>query len=54
MAKFTEDHAMAWERERHSWNTDAGTAAIDTVDSNLWVRAVAGVASSSWRPGAPT
>jgi hypothetical protein len=35
-AEVTEGNRMAWERERYSWDADAGTIAIDTVDSNLW------------------
>ena len=35
-AEVTEGNAMAWERERYSWDAAAGTVAIDTVDSNLW------------------
>ena len=27
---------MGWERERYSWDVDAGTITIDTLDSNLW------------------
>jgi hypothetical protein len=35
-AEVTEGNAMGWERERYSWDTAAGTVAIDTLDSNLW------------------
>jgi hypothetical protein len=42
-AEVTEGNSMGWERERYSWDTDAGTVAIDTMDSNLW-----GV-GSGWR-----
>lgn len=35
-AEVTEGNAMAWERERYSWDADAGTVTIDTLDSNLW------------------
>jgi hypothetical protein len=35
-AEVTEGNAMGWERERYSWNADAGTITIDTLDSNLW------------------
>jgi hypothetical protein len=35
-AEVTEGTAMAWERERYSWDAPAGTVAIDTLDSNLW------------------
>ena len=42
-AEVTEGNAMGWERERYSWDTAAGTVAIDTVDSNLWA------VGSGWR-----
>lgn len=35
-AEVTEGNAMGWERERYSWDSGAGTVAIDTLDSNLW------------------
>jgi hypothetical protein len=35
-AEVTEGNAMGWERERYSWDSDAGTITIDTLDSNLW------------------
>jgi len=35
-AEVTEGTAMGWERERYTWDADAGTVAIDTLDSNLW------------------
>jgi hypothetical protein len=35
-AEVTEGNAMGWERERYSWDTAAGTVAIDTLESNLW------------------
>ncbi|MGH3508818.1 MAG: hypothetical protein ACRDPI_01140 [Nocardioidaceae bacterium] len=35
-ADVTEGNAMAWERERYSWDATAGTVASDTVESNLW------------------
>jgi hypothetical protein len=35
-AEITEGNAMGWERERYSWDTEAGTVTIDTLDSNLW------------------
>jgi hypothetical protein len=35
-AEVTEGTSMGWERERYSWDADAGTVAIDTLDSNLW------------------
>ena len=42
-AEVTEGNAMGWERERYSWDVEAGTVSIDTLDSNLW-----GV-GSGWR-----
>ena len=42
-AEVTEGNAMAWERERYTWDADAGTVAIDTLDSNLWA------VGSGWR-----
>jgi len=35
-AEVTEGNRMGWERERYSWDAEAGTVTIDTVDSNLW------------------
>jgi hypothetical protein len=35
-AEVTEGNAMGWERERYTWDADAGTVAIETLDSNLW------------------
>jgi hypothetical protein len=35
-AEVTEGTGMAWERERYSWDAEAGTVSIDTLDSNLW------------------
>jgi hypothetical protein len=35
-AEVTEGTSMGWERERYSWDADAGTVTIDTLDSNLW------------------
>jgi hypothetical protein len=35
-AEVTEGNSLGWERERYSWDTDAGTVTIETVDSNLW------------------
>jgi hypothetical protein len=38
-AEVTEGSAVAggvWERERYSWDADAGTVAIETLDSNTW------------------
>ncbi|GAB7006231.1 hypothetical protein JCM18899A_37040 [Nocardioides sp. AN3] len=42
-AEVTEGNAMGWERERYSWDADAGTVAIDTLHSNLWAQ------GSGWR-----
>ena len=42
-AEVTEGNSMGWERERYSWDADAGTVAIETLDSNLWGR------GSGWR-----
>jgi hypothetical protein len=35
-AEVTEGNAMGWERERYSWDAEAGTVAITTLESNLW------------------
>lgn len=35
-AEVTEGKAMGWERERYSWDAEAGTVTIETLDSNLW------------------
>jgi len=35
-AEVTEGNAMGWERERYSWDAEAGTVTIDTLASNLW------------------
>ena len=35
-AEVTEGNAMGWERERYSWDSQAGTITIDTLESNLW------------------
>ena len=35
-AEVTEGTSMGWERERYTWDADAGTVSIDTLDSNLW------------------
>ena len=35
-AEVTEGNAMGWERERYSWDSQAGTITIETLDSNLW------------------
>lgn len=35
-AEVTEGTAVAWERERYSWNAATGIVTIETLDSNLW------------------
>ncbi|MFN8196117.1 MAG: hypothetical protein U0R80_17780 [Nocardioidaceae bacterium] len=35
-AEVTEGTSMGWERERYSWEPEAGTVTIETLDSNLW------------------
>ena len=35
-AEVTEGNAMGWERERYSWDAEAGTVTIETLESNLW------------------
>ena len=35
-AEVTEGNTMGWERERYTWDADAGTVTIDTLESNLW------------------
>jgi len=42
-AEVTEGTKMGWERERYSWDAEAGTITIDTLDSNLWGK------GSGWR-----
>jgi hypothetical protein len=42
-AEVTEGTSMAWERERYTWDSTAGTITIDTVDSNIWA------SGSGWR-----
>ncbi len=42
-AEVTEGTALGWERTRYSWDPEAGTVTIDTLDSNLWGSA------SGWR-----
>ena len=44
-AEVTEGTSMGWERERYTWDADAGTVSIDTLDSNLWGP------GSGWRAG---
>jgi hypothetical protein len=35
-AEVTEGNAMGWERERYTWEAEAGTVTIETLESNLW------------------
>lgn len=35
-ADVTEGTAMGWERSHYTWDRDAGTVTIKTVESNLW------------------
>jgi hypothetical protein len=35
-AEVTEGNKLGWERERYSWDAEAGTVTIDTLESNLW------------------
>ena len=35
-ADVTEGTAMGWERSHYTWDRDAGTVTLDTVESNLW------------------
>lgn len=42
-AEVTEGNSMGWERERYSWDKDAGTVSIETLESNLWAK------GSGWR-----
>jgi hypothetical protein len=35
-AVVTEGNSMAWERERYSWDSAAGTVVVETLESNLW------------------
>jgi hypothetical protein len=35
-AEVTEGNWFAWERERYTWDADAGTVSASTLDSNLW------------------
>ncbi len=42
-AEVTEGTGMGWERERYSWDAEAGTVSIDTLESNLWAP------GSGWR-----
>ena len=42
-AEVTEGNTMGWERERYSWDAEAGTVTIETLASNLWAP------GSGWR-----
>ena len=33
---MTEGNSLGWERERYTWDVEAGTVTIDTLESNLW------------------
>jgi hypothetical protein len=35
-ADVTEGNRTAWERERYSWDAEAGTVTATTTDSNVW------------------
>lgn len=35
-ADVTEGTSMGWERSHYTWDSAAGTVAVDTVESNLW------------------
>jgi hypothetical protein len=35
-ADVTEGNKIGWERERYSWNAEAGTVSAETTDSNIW------------------
>ena len=35
-AEVTEGNSLGWEREKYTWDVDAGTVTIDTLESNLW------------------
>lgn len=35
-AEVSEGNKIGWERERYTWDADAGTVAATTLDSNLW------------------
>jgi hypothetical protein len=35
-ADVTEGNRIGWERERYSWNADAGIVTAETTDSNIW------------------
>ena len=35
-ADVTEGNSLGWEREKYTWDVEAGTVTIDTLESNLW------------------
>ena len=35
-ADVTEGNKLGWERTRYSWDADAGTVGVETLESNLW------------------
>ncbi len=35
-AEVTEGNKLGWERERYTWNAEAGTVTAVTLESNLW------------------
>jgi hypothetical protein len=41
-ADVTEGNKIGWERERYTWDVDAGTVSAATTDSDLWA------AGSGW------
>jgi hypothetical protein len=41
-AEVSEGNWFAWERERYTWDADAGTVSASTLDSNVWA------AGSGW------
>src|SRR4051794_38167106 len=53
-AEVTEGNALAWERERYSWDATVGTVTIETLDSNVWGPAAAGGTGSPRPTEAPT
>ena len=53
-ADVTEGNSLGWERERYTWDVEAGTVTIDTLESNLWGPGAAGATGSSPEAMAPT
>ena len=35
-ADVTEGNKLGWERTRYTWDADAGTVGVETLESNLW------------------